>query len=731
MLRTCLCVVLLLLIGARSASAEKHIYAADHNTGKVVKFKEDGTPLWEFPNRSAHDVQVLANGNILINPRSVQEVTPEKEIVWEVGPPLVMHAEACQRLPNGNTMIADNGTHTVMDITPDKKVVWKYDVPGGANMRMVRRLPNGNTLICASSSHVVLEVNPQKEIVWKYKLPFPYLAERLENGDTLISSGDGAGQRGYYLIQVDKEGNTVWQYGGKNAPKEEQLNWPSGFSRQADGTIYVSECLSALIRVISPDRKTFRIIKSPAMEHAATIVVVDEEPERSSGESEDKTPTVHEFDLTAKAFSAQPDGRPKEVWGYNGQFPGPEIRVKEGDLIRVTVNNQLPVPTSIHWHGMKQRDTWRMDGVTPVSRPPIKSGDSFTYEFKAEPAGTHWYHSHTGLQYSEGLHGPLIIESKTNDYDYDRDEVLMIGDWFVEKSDDIYGKIKSGAYVKAEKAGKGPPKPDYGDVPFEAFVFNGKGQLPDGSKGEFNTFLVEKGETVRFRIINTSSTYALKVQFDQHPMTIIESDGQPVKPVKADGITIDIGERFDVLVEANRSGSYHIRAATMDGQTGLALMQYKDSPVSEPAEDADWGSTISGASLVAPQPVDLPAAGHRTVELNFSGSMKPYAWRINGKEFPEGPPVQVREGESIRFVMKNPTMMAHPFHLHGHYFRVLGRRGALNLKNPPLKDSVTVPAKDEMVIQFDADNPGKWFFHCHIEWHLGIGMALVVEYPDL
>ena len=213
MLRIFLC-ALLFIVSAHSAHAEKVIYAADHNTGKVVKFKEDGTPLWEFPNRSAHDVQLLANGNILINPRSVQEVTPEKEIVWEVGPPLVKHAEACQRLANGNTMIADNGTHTVMDITPDKKVVWKYDVPGGANMRMVRRLENGNTLICASSSNVVIEVNPQKEIVWKYKVPFPYLAERLENGDTLISSGDGAGQRGYFLIQVDNEGNTVWKYGG-------------------------------------------------------------------------------------------------------------------------------------------------------------------------------------------------------------------------------------------------------------------------------------------------------------------------------------------------------------------------------------------------------------------------------------------------------------------------------------------------------------------------------------
>ena len=275
-LRVCLSAIVLSLAVTSAANAEKVIYAADHNTGKVVKFKEDGTPLWEFPNRSAHDVQVLANGNILINPRGVQEVTPDKKIVWEVGEPLVKHAEACQRLANGNTMIADNGTHTIIDVTKDKKVVWKYEVPGKPNMRMVRRLENGNTLICASSNHVVLEVSPEKKIVWKYELPFPYLAERLDNGDTLISSGDGAGQRGYYLIQVDKTGKTVWKYGGKNAALSQMLNWPSGFSLQPDGSIWVSECLSAHIRVISPDRTTFRFIESPAMQHAATIVVVDE-----------------------------------------------------------------------------------------------------------------------------------------------------------------------------------------------------------------------------------------------------------------------------------------------------------------------------------------------------------------------------------------------------------------------------------------------------------------------
>ena len=478
-------------------------------------------------------------------------------------------------------------------------------------------------------------------------------------------------------------------------------------------------------------RVFFVVVVAWIVTTVTSLAYGQEQKQLSSGASADQTPAVHEFDFTAEAFSGRPDGRPKELWGYNRQFPGPEIRVREGDRIRVNVKNQLPVATSIHWHGMKQKNNWRMDGVTPVSHAPIEPGASFTYEFVAEPAGTHWYHSHTGLQYSEGLYGPLIIESKTNDYDYDREQVLMVGDWFVEKSDDIFKKIKSGTYMKAENLGKGSAKPDYGDVPFESFIFNGKGRSPDRSQGELNTFMVEKGETIRFRIINSSSTYALKLQIDGHPMTVIESDGHPVQPVTVDGITIDIGERFDVLVKANGSGTHAIRAATLGGKTGLALLQYKDSLVTKPAKDVEWGSTIAGPSLVAPQPVDLPATGERSVELNFSGSMMPYAWRINGQEFPDRPSVGVQEGEHVRFVMKNPTMMAHPFHLHGHYFHVLGRPGELNLKNPPLKDTITVPAKDAMVVQFDADNPGKWFFHCHIEWHLGIGMALVVEYPGL
>ena len=268
------------LFGAIPVLAEVQIYVADHHNKTVIKIKEDGTLLWAFPNNNGHDVQLLKNGNILIVTGEVQEVTPDKKVVWQLGKPAVEIAEAAQRLDNGNTVIADNGRHAVFEINPKGEEVWRFDVPNNnqrpqPTMRQVRRLANGNTLICASTEDEVWEVSPEKKIVWRYKIPFPYLATRLENGNTLISSGDGYGSpRGYYLIEVDREGKTVWKYGGEDAPADQQLKWPSGFVRLGDGTTYISEAQGADIRVISGDKKTLRVITSPAMEHPCTLVIV-------------------------------------------------------------------------------------------------------------------------------------------------------------------------------------------------------------------------------------------------------------------------------------------------------------------------------------------------------------------------------------------------------------------------------------------------------------------------
>ncbi len=265
------------------AIAEEHIISADHNNGKVIKIKFDGTPLWEATNNNGHDVQLLKNGNLLIVCGSVvQEVAPDKSVVWEVGKPTVEGAESAQRLPNGHTVIADNGRHCVIEIDKDKNIVWQYDVANdnhrpNPTMRQVRRLPNGNTLICASTEDKVIEVNKNKEIVWQYALPFPYLATRLKNGNTLMSSGAGYGSvAGYFLVEVNKKSEIVWKYGGDDNPADQHLNWPSGFVRMANGDTLISIALDGVIRQVSKDKKTVRTISSPAMKHPCTLVVVDE-----------------------------------------------------------------------------------------------------------------------------------------------------------------------------------------------------------------------------------------------------------------------------------------------------------------------------------------------------------------------------------------------------------------------------------------------------------------------
>jgi hypothetical protein len=276
---------LFVLFGAALAAkaADRYLIVADHETKKVIKIKDDGTLVWDARNDNGHDVQLLANGNLLIVcGRTVQEVSPDKKVVREIGKPVVDSAESAHRLKNGNTVIADNGKMRVVEVNDKDEIVWSFDVPNNnkrptPTMRQVRRLDNGNTLICASTEDEVIEVTPEKKVVWRYALPFPYLATRLDNGNTLISSGSGYGSKeGYFLVEVDKDGKEVWKYGGADAGADQRLNWPSGFVRLANGNTLISIARDGVIREVSADKKTVKTIKSPAMKHPCTLVVVEE-----------------------------------------------------------------------------------------------------------------------------------------------------------------------------------------------------------------------------------------------------------------------------------------------------------------------------------------------------------------------------------------------------------------------------------------------------------------------
>ncbi|HTY23781.1 MAG TPA: multicopper oxidase domain-containing protein [Desulfomonilaceae bacterium] len=478
-----------------------------------------------------------------------------------------------------------------------------------------------------------------------------------------------------------------------------------------------------------------------------------------------------------------PDSKPKEggILAINGMFPGPTIRAKEGEEIAVTLCNNLPQPTTIHWHGMHQNGTWFMDGVERISQAAIQPRDCYTYRFRAYPAGTHWYHSHAGLQYSDGLFGPLIIEENNDPYknDYDYDRIIMINDWFHIPAEQILANLKRGAYMRMTSEQKGMKMdmgtatdkkgakmmmdmdsegmPDVGDVPFESALINGKGRFDSSSEGPLETYEVKAKDRIRFRIINASSTYAFRFAIDEHKLSVIATDGALTRPLDVNNLIIDVGERYDVVVNADRpAANYWIRAKTLEENRedhALAVLRYKGAPQALPQTKATWGASLKLGDL---KPYALRKITGPTTNklLLLTGSMMPYKWMVNGQIFelpkkpltadrnPPDPPVtqmRLKQGDVVRLVINNQSKMSHPFHLHGHYFHVLGvgaedagnyNGQALNERDPIQKDTLSIPRKSWAVVQWEADNPGFWFFHCHIEWHLATGMAILVVEGD-
>ncbi|HTU23843.1 MAG TPA: multicopper oxidase domain-containing protein, partial [Pirellulales bacterium] len=349
-----------------------------------------------------------------------------------------------------------------------------------------------------------------------------------------------------------------------------------------------------------------------------------------------------------------------------------------------------------------------------------------------------------------GLFGPLVIDEPHPPFTYDREEILLFNDWFLKTSEEILAELvkpgaamvepmkKPGDESPGKMAGEMPRKmpekmqmsgqPDVGDVPFESILFNGRGRFTGDDDAPLAKVSVKRGEVVRLRLINGSTTYALRFQIDGHRLTVVMADGAPIKPIEVDNLLIHVGERYDVLLTADQSGAAWIRAATLAGGEGRAVLHYDDTPGAQPPrEPAPWGGNgLKPGDLRSPSPVTL-AENPQEIRLRLGGSMMPYRWTINDEEYPKAEPIRLKTGEQVRFVLENPTGMSHPFHLHGHYFHVLGAPDALNLTDPPQKDTVSVPVGGTLVLAWQATNPGHWFFHCHIEWHAATGMARVVE----
>ncbi len=427
------------------------------------------------------------------------------------------------------------------------------------------------------------------------------------------------------------------------------------------------------------------------------------------------TPTPGGLRLTAAPMRVDLAGSEIPTWGY-GTLPGPEIRLRAGDRLRVELDNELPDDTTIHWHGLAPPN--RMDGVPGLTQDPVAPGERFTYEFQTPTAGSFMYHAHVGMQLDRGLYGPIVVEPRSEELSYDREYTVMLDDW--RDGMDAHGG--HGADAGQQSA--------VDDDPGDAVSFGGRSYpllLVNGRPPEDPPVLETRpGDRLRLRVMNIAADTGFRFAIAGHRLTVTHTDGMPVEPVTVDALRLGMGERYDVLVEsAQRGGAWQVGVqAEGRGGWGRAVLRYGGSAASSPPAVAQRPGELDGrlvayADLLAREPLALPAGEpDRAYDLELSGT------RIGGQSYPDADPLPVAEGEWVRITMRNTSAKWHPMHLHGHHFQVRTPTG-----RGPVKDTVTVAARGGVVsFDFLATNPGDWLFHCHNHHHMEDGMVRVVRY---
>ncbi|MCF8062674.1 MAG: multicopper oxidase family protein [Deltaproteobacteria bacterium] len=413
------------------------------------------------------------------------------------------------------------------------------------------------------------------------------------------------------------------------------------------------------------------------------------------------------------------------AWTYNGRVPGPEIRVREGEIIRVVLRNYLPEEASIHWHGVPVPN--RMDGVPGVTQNGVRPGESFLYEFEARPAGTYIYHSHAGYQLDQGLYGAFIIEPAKESGSHDREYTLLLEDWVMKdgggrartRRRSPMGMMGGMMRGRSEQAGAPLLEPFY-----DGYSVNGR-LYP-----HLEPLEVKQGEKVKLRLLNPSSATIYDLQLAGHPMTVTHTDGRPVAPMQTDILRIGMGERYDVEFVADNPGAWLLSARETglgEGQLRIPV-QYKGTRAHTPTPP----DFLPGRSVATcwdmqapyPDPSSSPATPGRFIPQTLSGGMHSPYWSINGEIYPGVAPIRVSRGEQVRLGYWNHSMMPHPMHLHGHFFKVVNPAVPRDLWIQ--KDTVIVDPMQRVEIEFIADNPGPWFHHCHNLYHMNAGMANVV-----
>ncbi|KAJ2744031.1 ferroxidase fet3 [Coemansia sp. BCRC 34301] len=478
---------------------------------------------------------------------------------------------------------------------------------------------------------------------------------------------------------------------------------------------------------------------------------------------------VHDWDIGY--LSVNRDGyTTRRAIGVNGQLPFPPVYATKGDTLTINVHNSLDVPTSIHAHGLFQHGTSYMDGAGMVTQCGIAPGDSFSYEYVLDQAGTFWIHGHYNHQNVDGLRTPLVVyDTEPAVVEYDEDLLVFLEEWYANEFRDRMAEVLNPLI-------EFPPPPSF---PYG---------LINGTNGNDTAPIVfVPGKKYRLRVVNMSSTEWFKFSLPGHRLQIIEADGIDSVPHTVDGLDLGPGQRYSVVVAAHDTDEYnYVYNATlyanfvpfipgMNPRFYQGLVEYKPgAPVKAISQPADYHMEWSDDIVLKALDRQPLLAVDKTYVMTISS--KKYSNNVtlailDGIPFqpPLVPPLfsamsmgdlalnssvygpQTRAhvlalGEVVELVVHNPTILDHAMHLHGHAFQVTeyGQSG-----NPPgvedhpiptrrfadwpmRRDTFVVPAFHYAKVRFCADNPGVWMFHCHMDVHFAMGLAVTfVEAPDV
>jgi FtsP/CotA-like multicopper oxidase with cupredoxin domain len=455
-----------------------------------------------------------------------------------------------------------------------------------------------------------------------------------------------------------------------------------------------------------------------------------------------ETPGISATKLQATTRTLEINGKAATVMGVQQSNGTQGLMANINQPFRVLLENKLSVPTAIHWHGLHPPNN--QDGVPGVTQPVIRPDSSILYDFPLKPAGTHWMHSHQGLQEAFLLSAPLIVHDPTDPMRNEQEIVVFLGDFSFTPPKEIYAKLRTPKKtampgMSGKPAGSqgmapmkmGMGKPDANDWDYDAYLAN------DRTLNDPAVAPVEKGERVRLRIINGSSGTNFFVELGSLDGELIATDGMAVHPLRGRRFPLAIAQRIDLRIQIPREGGGFPIVARREGakeQTGIILatkgasIQRLPVAASVPAGLLDL-SLESRLAAVHPLPEKAVDQVH---VLRLQGDMARYAWLINGESFDVSNPgtqtaqVRVKPGQRVALKFVNDTGMSHPMHLHGHSFQVIDINGSA-LKGA-LRDTILVTPGTSVTVAFDANNPGLWYVHCHVLWHLAAGMATLVQY---